>query len=191
MEPERLVAQATLYHFFKTDERATADEENVGCVDGEKFLVRMFAATLRRNIRDSAFQDLQQRLLHAFTRYVASDRRVLVLATDLVDFVDVDDALLRALDVTIRGLQQCENDVLDVFTDVACFGQRRRIDDREWNGEHASESLCEQRLARAGRSDQKDVCFLNLDVRTTTTELDAFVVLINGDGQALLRFLLA
>jgi hypothetical protein len=51
--------------------------------------------------------------------------------------------------------------------------------------------LREQRLAGSGRADEQDVCFLDLDVGTTTAELNAFVVLINGDGQALLRFLLA
>src|ERR1700741_3782771 len=112
MEPERLVPQAPLDHFFETDERATTDEENVGGVDREEFLVRMFAATLRWNIRNRAFKDLQQRLLHAFTRDVARDRRVLILATNLVDFVDVDDPLLCAFDVAVGGLQEFENDVL-------------------------------------------------------------------------------
>src|ERR1043165_2611058 len=191
MEPERLVTQATLDHFLETDERAATDEENVSGVNREEFLVRMFATTLRRNIRNRPFEDLQQRLLHAFTRNVARDRWVLILATNLVDFVDVDDPLLRAFDVAIGSLQKFENDVLDVFTDVACFSQRGGIDDRERNREHARECLREQRLAGAGRSDEKDVCFLDLDVRTTTTELDAFVVLIDGDGQALLCFLLA
>ena len=137
------------------------------------------------------FEDLQERLLHAFTGDVARDRRVLILATNLVDLVDIDDALLRAFDVAVRGLQQFENDVLDVFTDVARFSQRRRIDDRERNAQHARERLREQRLAGSGRTDQQDVCFLNLDVGATATKLDAFVVLIDGDGQALLRFFLA
>ena len=64
----------------------------------------------------------KQRLLHTFARHVAGDRRVLVLATNLVDFVDVDNALLRALDVAVRGLQEFENDVLNVFANVAGFG---------------------------------------------------------------------
>ena len=105
MEAERLVAQSSFDHFFQTDERATADEKNVGCVDREEFLVRMFATTLRRNVGDRAFEYLQQRLLHAFTGNVASDRRVLVLAANLVDFVDIDDALLRAFDVAVGRLQ--------------------------------------------------------------------------------------
>ena len=38
---------------------------------------------------------------------------------DLVDFVDIDDALLRLGHVAIGGLQQLQNDVLDVLADVA------------------------------------------------------------------------
>src|SRR5215213_5174628 len=191
MEAERLVAQSTFDNFFETDKRAAADEENVGRVDREEFLVWMFATTLRWNIRDRAFEDLQQRLLHAFTRHIASDRRVLILTTNLVYFINVDDSLLCAFDVAVGSLQQFQNDVLDVFTNVARFSQCCRIDDRERNSEHARERLREQRLARSGRPDQQNVCFLNLDVRTTATEFDALVVLIDGDGQALLRFILA
>ena len=171
MEAERLVAQPSLDHFFQSDERAAADEKNVGRVDREEFLVRMFASALRRNVGDRAFENLQQRLLHAFTGNVARDRRVLILAANLVDFVDVDDALLRAFDVAVRRLQEFENDVLDVFTDVAGFGQRRGIDDREGNAQHARERLRQQRLAGAGRPDQKDVRFLNLDVGTPARQV--------------------
>jgi hypothetical protein len=52
----------------------------------------MLAAALRRHRGDRAFDQLQQRLLHAFARNVAGDGRVVRLARDLVDLVDVDDA---------------------------------------------------------------------------------------------------
>ena len=84
-----------------------------------------------------------------------------------------------------------ENDVLDVFTDVTRFGERGGVNDRERNAQHARERLREQRLAGSRRTDQQDVGFLDLDVGTTAAEFDALVVLINGDGQALLRFVLA
>ena len=80
-------------HLFQTHERPAADEQDVGGVHRREFLVRMLAAALRRNIGDRPFQDLEQRLLHAFARNIAGDGRVLVLAADLVDFVDVNDAL--------------------------------------------------------------------------------------------------
>ena len=93
-KPIDFVADAPRDHLFQPDERAAADEQDIGGVDRREFLVRMLAAALRRHIGDRAFQDLQQRLLHAFARNIARDRRILVLAADLIDLVDIDDALL-------------------------------------------------------------------------------------------------
>ena len=66
----------------------------------------MLAPALRGDVGDGAFEDLEQRLLHAFAGDIASDRRVFVLAADLIDFVDVDDALLALGDIAIGGLKQ-------------------------------------------------------------------------------------
>src|SRR4029078_1741274 len=90
---------------FQPGDRAAADEQDVGGVDLQKLLLRVLAAALRRNAGDGALDDLEQRLLHAFARDIARDRRVVALARDLVDLVDVDDAALRLLDVVIRVLQ--------------------------------------------------------------------------------------
>ena len=160
----RLLADAPPDHLFQADERAAADEQDVGGVHRREFLVRMLAAALRRNVGDRAFENLQQRLLHAFARNVAGDGRVLVLAADLVDFVDVDDALLAALHVAIGGLQQLEDDVLDILADVAGFGQRGGIDDGERHIQNAGQGLRQQGLAGAGRADQQDVRLRQLDL---------------------------
>ena len=98
-------------------------------VDVDELLVRVLAPALGRHARDGAFEDLEQRLLHALARDVARDRGVLGLARDLVDLVDVDDAALGALDVKVGRREQLQEDVLDVLTDVARLGQapsRRR-----------------------------------------------------------------
>ena len=140
------------------------------------------------------FEDLQQRLLHAFARHVAGDRRVLVLAADLVDFVDVDDALLALLDVAAGRLQQLEDDVLDVLADVARFGQRRRVDDGEGHREQLGERLREQRLAGAGRADQQDVRLGELDLVAAARlllDLDPLVVVVDRDRELLLGLFLA
>ena len=163
-------------------------------VDLEELLVRVLAAALRRHVGDRAFEDLQQRLLDAFARDVAGDRGVLVLAADLVDLVDVDDALLALLDVAAGGLQQLEDDVLDVLADVAGLGQRRRVDDREGDREQLGERLREQRLAGAGRADQQDVRLGQLDVVAAARlllDFDPLVVVVDGDGELLLGPLLA
>ena len=136
----------------RPDERAAADEQDVRRVDLEELLVRVLAAALGRDVRDGAFQNLEERLLDAFTRDVARDGGVLVLAADLVDLVDVDDALLALLDVAARRLQQLQDDVLDILADVSGLGQRGRVDDREGNGQELGERLGQERLAGAGRA---------------------------------------
>jgi hypothetical protein len=85
-------------------ERAAADEQDVGRVDLDELLVRVLAPALRRHRRLRPLEDLEQRLLHALTAHVASDRRVLALARDLVDLVDVDDPGLGLLDVEVGRL---------------------------------------------------------------------------------------
>src|SRR4030095_15002442 len=88
----------------EADEGAAADKEDIGRVDLEEFLVRMLASTLRWHVGDPAFPALQECLLDALAGHVARDRRVLVLAADLIDLVDVDDALLALFDVAARRL---------------------------------------------------------------------------------------
>src|SRR5262249_50594598 len=124
---------------------------------------------------------------------VARDRRVLVLAPDLVDFVDIDDAGLRPSHIAFRRLQQLQNDVLDVLTDVARLRQGGGIHDREWHIQHASQSLRQQRLAGSGRPDQQNVRFgqLYAIAGLLTIHEDALVVVIDRDRELLLGLLLA
>src|SRR5690606_726109 len=143
-------------------ERSAADEQDVGRVDLQEVLLRVLAAALGRDRGDRALEDLEQRLLHALARDVAGDRRVVALASDLVDLVDVDDPALGLLDVVIGVLQERDDDVLDVLTDVAGLGQAGRVGDRERDVQYTSEGLGEQGLAGAGRADQQDVALLQL-----------------------------
>jgi hypothetical protein len=114
--------------------------------------------------RHRAFHDLEQRLLHALARHVAGDRGVVGLATDLVDFVDIDDASLCALDIVVGCLQQLHDDVLDIPADVTGFRQRRRVGHRERHVKDPRQRLHKERLARTGRTDQQDVRLRKLDV---------------------------
>ena len=134
-------------------EGATDDEQDVGGVDLDELLVRVLAPTLRRHRGGGALEDLQQRLLDALAGDVAGDRRVLALAGDLVDLVDVDDPGLGLLDVVVGGLDQLEQDVLDVLADVAGLGERGGVGDRERHVEHPGQGLGEVGLAAAGRAD--------------------------------------
>ena len=172
-------------------ERATADEEHVRRVDGEELLVRVLAAALRRHRRDRPLEDLQERLLHALAGHVAGDRRVVRLAGDLVHLVDVDDPRLGLLDVEVGGLDQLEQDVLDVLADVASLRQRRCVGDGEGDVEDAREGLREVGLAATGRAEQQDVRLLQLDlVLRLLPHLDALVMVVDGDRERPLRLVL-
>ncbi len=145
--------------------------------------MRVLASALRRHARGGALEDLQQRLLDALAGDVAGDRRVLALAGDLVDLVDVDDARLGLLDVVVGRLDQLEEDVLDVLADVAGLGEGGGVRDREGHVEHPGQRLREVRLAAAGRADQQDVRLGDLDRVVALlgfTGLDALVVVVDG-----------
>ncbi len=181
---------------LEAGERTAEDEQHVGRVDLDELLVRVLATALRRHRGLGALEDLQQRLLHTLTGDVTGDRRVLALAGDLVDLVDVDDAGLGALDVEVGGLDQLEQDVLDVLADVAGLGQRRGVGDGEGHVELAGERLGEVGLAAAGRAEQQDVRLGELDVVATADGgrlvlvLDAPVVVVDRDREDLLGVVL-
>ena len=152
----------------------------------------VLAPALRRDRGRRALEDLQQRLLDALAGDVARDRRVVGLARDLVDLVDVDDPGLGLLDVVVGRLDELEQDVLDVLADVAGLGQRGGVGDRERHVEDPRERLGEQRLAAAGRAEQQDVGLLQLDVRVLGLHhLHALVVVVDRYRQRPLGLLLA
>jgi hypothetical protein len=170
---------------------ATADEQDVGRVDLQEFLLRMLAAALRRNGGNRAFHDLQKRLLDALARHVAGDRRVVRLARDLVDLVDVDDAALGAFDIVVGRLQQLEDDVLDILADITGFGQRRGIGHGEGHIDDARQRLRQQRLAATGRADQQDVGLGKFDVVVLGRVVEALVMVVNRHREDALGLVLA
>ncbi len=151
----------------------------------------MLAAALRRHVGDRPLEDLQQRLLDPLAGHVAGDRRVVGLARDLVDLVDVDDPALRALDVEVGGLDEAQQDVLHVLADVAGLGQARGVGDAERDVEDAGQRLGEQRLPGAGRPDEHDVALAELHLVDAVAGVHPLVVVVDGDRQDLLGAVLA
>ena len=126
-------AGTSLNDFFKTGESTRNDKENVSGVQLNEFLVGVLASPLRGNGGNSTFQNLQQRLLHTLTRNIACNRGVLSLAGNLVDFIDIDNALFSPGNIKISSLEKLQQNVFNVFTDITCFSETGRIGDRERN----------------------------------------------------------
>src|SRR5690606_1277277 len=161
----------------------TADEEDICRVDLEELLLGMFPAALGRHRGDGPLHDLQQSLLHAFTRYVAGDGGIVRLARDLVDLVDVDDAPLGSFDVVVRCLQELQDDVLDVLAHIARFSQGGRVGHGKGHIQDPSQGLGKQRFAAAGGPDQQDIRLGQFDVVVLLPVRQALVVIVNRDGE--------
>ena len=190
-EAHRLAPDAFLDDPLESLEGTAEDEEDVRRVDLDEVLVRVLAATLRRDVGERPLEDLQQALLDALAGDVARDRRVVRLARDLVDLVDVDDAALRLGDIEVGRLDEPQEDVLDVLADIAGLGERCRVRDAERHVEDACERLGEQRLARARRAHEQDVRLLELDLVDEVPGVDALVVVVDRDREDALRAVLA
>ena len=138
------------------------------------------------------FEHFQQGLLDAFAGDIAGDADVLGGLGDLVDFIDVDDAALGRLDIEVGGVEQFEQQVLDVFADVAGFGEGGGVADGEGDIEDLGEGAGEQRFAAAGRADQQDVALIDFDVGMAfIADAQSLVVVVDGDGEDLLGAVLA
>src|SRR5205807_2247986 len=190
VESERAAPGALLDDFFQADKRPAANEQDIRRIHRREFLVWMLAPALGRHIGHGTFQNLQQRLLHAFAGNVAGNRRVLILLGDLVDLVDVNDALLRLLHVAVGGLQQLQNNVLDVLANVARFGQRRRVHDGKRHFQHPRKGLRQQRLARARRPNQQNIGLAQFHFARLLVQENPFVVVVDRHGELLLRAVL-
>ena len=152
----------------------------------------MLSTTLGWHARDGALENLQQRLLNTFPGYVTRDRRVLSLARDLVNLVDVNDPALGALHVEVRGRQELQENVFDVLADVTGLGQRGGVGDGEGHVEHPGQRLGEERLATSGRPEEQHVRLGHLHVVVVQRAgLNALVVVVHRDGENLLGFDLA
>jgi len=95
--------------------------------------------------------------LNSLARHVARDRRVVPLAPDFVDFVDVHDAALGGREVVAGGLQEAVEDGFHVVADVACLRERRRVRHHEGHLDQPRQGARQQGLAGAGRAEEEHV----------------------------------
>ena len=187
-EARRTAAQAGLHNVLDAREGAGGNEENAGGIDLQELLVGVLATARGRHGGNSALDDLQEGLLHALTRHIAGDGGVLSLAADLVDLVDVDDALLGLLDIAVGLLDEAQEDVLHILAHVAGLGQGGRIHDRERHIEEASQASRQVSLTRARGAEQEDVGLGAQHVLSVAglARAHALVVVVHGHRQGAL-----
>ena len=159
----------------------------------------MLAPALRGHVAGRALENFKQGLLHAFAGDIAGDADIIRLASDFIDLVDVNDADLSALHVVVRGLEQPQNNVLHVFTDVTRLGQGGGIGHAERHVDDARQRAGQEGFPGAGRADEEDVALLQFDVLAAGQGnlaggglmQDALVVVVDRHGERFLGQFLA
>ena len=119
--------------------------------------MRVLATTLRRHRGHRSFDNLQKSLLHAFTRDVTRDGGVFSLTSDLVNFVDVDDAAFGLLNISAGFLNQAKQNIFNVFTHVAGLGQSCRINDCERHIQQTRQATSQVSLTGTRRTEKQDI----------------------------------
>ena len=68
--------------------------------------MRMLPSALRGDRCNGTFKYLEQCLLHAFTGNITGDRRIFALSCNLVDLVNIDNALFRTFNIIVGCLNE-------------------------------------------------------------------------------------
>ena len=182
------LVQPLLNDLFKTVKGTAADKQNICSINLDEFLMRMLSSTLRRHVGYRTLHDFQKRLLYALTGNIPGDRGVLTLTGNFVDLIDINDAVLRALHIKIRRLQQSQQDIFHIIAYIASLCQGCGVGNSEGNLQNSGQRLCKQRLAGAGGAQHQDVALLQLHI-VPAAEINALIVVVYH-GQRHLRGLL-
>ena len=177
---------------FDADEGTADDEQDVLRVDLDGRGLRMFALAVGRELDDVAFEHFEEGLLYAFMTRVGRDGVVGTgLSRNLVELIEVDDAVLGFLDVLVGSVIEVADGDFDIGADEAGFCEARGIRDGERHVEEFREVREQGRFAAAGRAEHDDVRFLDFRaIVTRVAVFHAFVVVVDGDGQDFLRAVL-
>mmetsp|Transcript_1574 Transcript_1574/g.2910 ORF Transcript_1574/g.2910 Transcript_1574/m.2910 type:complete len:575 (-) Transcript_1574:427-2151(-) len=163
---------------FETCKGAAADEENVGGVDLDEISTRILTPRFLGNIDHVALHNLEQRVLHALPRHIATDADVPPALTNLIRLVDVDDASLTAFQVLSALEVQLEQNAFDIFTDVPRLRQTRRVGNHQRDIHQLGQRLDQQSLATSSGSDNNNIALVQFAVLYLGSN---FVIWI-GDG---------
>ena len=126
--------------------------------------MRMLSSALRRNTCYRSFNNLQQCLLNTFTGYITGNGYILTLLADLIDFINIDNAILRTFNIIICCLNQFQKNILDIFADITCFRKRCRICNCKRHVNDLGKCLCKICLTGTCGTDHDNIAFLKLHI---------------------------
>ena len=171
VKPDTLLTDTIRNNLIETNKGSTTDKEDVGGVNVDKFLLRMLAAACWRHARFSSLQNLQERLLNSLTGNISGNGEVFCLTSNFVNLVDVNNANLRALNVSVSRRDEFQKNVFNILANITGFRKRSGVSNGKRNFQKAGKCLSKQGLAGTGRSKQQNVRFCNLNVLIALSRL--------------------
>ena len=91
---------------FDAIKSTSTNKENVASINVNVILIRMFAASLWRNVHHRSFEQLKHSLLHALAAHIARNARVIALAGNFIYLINKDNAAFCTLHIEVSLLQQ-------------------------------------------------------------------------------------
>ena len=167
-----------------------ADKQYIRSVNLYQLLLRMLPPTLGRNARHSAFQNLQECLLHTLAGYIPGNRRILRLPCNLIYLIHIDDTHLGTLNIAVCSLDDFQQDIFHILAYIPGFCQRCGVCNRERHIYDTCQRLRQQRLPASGRAEHQYVALLQLNAHIPRRKYP-LVVVVDRNGQNFLGLLLS
>ena len=150
----------------------------------------MLTSSLRRNIHDRAFQQLQQSLLYALTAYITGNGRIVAFTGYLVYFIYKHNALLRLRHVIVRHLQQTGKDTFNILAYVTGFRQHGCIHDSKRYMQQFGNGTGKQSLTGSGTAHHDDIGLFNLHIIIPRFLQQALIMIVHRYRQETFRIIL-
>ena len=148
----------------------------------------MFPSTLRRDICDSPFNYLEQRLLDPLTRHIPCNRRAVGFPGYLVYLIYINNPFLALIYIIIGILQKTQYDILNILSNIACLSQCCGVSYCKRHIQYLCEGLGEECLAGTCWAKEEYIAFLKFNpahIELLLFALNPLIVVMDCNGKNL------
>ena len=150
----------------------------------------MLSSSLRRNACHSSLQNFQKCLLYTFTGNITGDGYILRLTCDLIDLIDINNSVLRTVNIIVSSLDNFQKDILNILAYISGLCQCSGICNGKWHIQKSRQCLCKQGLTGTSWSQHQNVALLKLHIQVLGCS-DTFVMIVYSNRKCFLGLILS
>ena len=177
-------------NFIQPFKSAAADKQNIGGINLDKLLLRVFSAALRRYVSHRSLYNFQKSLLYSFSGYVSGNGGIFRFSGNFVNFVNINNAILSTFYIVICCLNDFQQNIFHILAHITGFGQSGCVGNGKRHIQQSCQRLSQKRLTRTGRTQHKNVALLQFHIRASACQ-HTFVVVVNCNRKHFFRFILS